>query len=210
MNPGLSFFCPPETAAMNAKELKRKMHDRGSSIVFVVFGKVCAVPDILWGQLYKSQRSLEKLLRLSDFRVLRDFVWSDEKDINMFVFELEQRCLPLVRNHLGPPLDKDSECAKFLAKYLGNLDTVCGPFIKDGRWVVQVKRRHTDAKELLGDKLADGGRNAGVAQQISVVLRKGFHILVDDEIVEIYKKSEEFARFLTDFLIGRPRWLETS
>jgi len=206
-NPDTKFFYPPETTALTVKELKQKLQKRGSTIIFLTFGKVDAVPDILWGQLYKSQRSLHKLIQLNDYNILRAIPWSDEKTLNTFIFELEQRFLPPIKKHLGPPLEKEHECEKFLMKHLNNLGTVSGPYIENGRWVVELRRKYTDAVALLNEKLKDGGRNAGVAKQISQVLRKGFRILVNNEIIEVYEKNSEFAKFLTEFLYGKPKWL---
>jgi tRNA nucleotidyltransferase (CCA-adding enzyme) len=208
-NPSIVFFSPPETKPMTVKRLKQELENHGSTIVFVTFGKVNAVPDVLWGQLYKSQRSLHKLVRLNDFSILRDLAWSDEKSLNMFIFELEHCCIPSVRKHLGPPLEKEQECEKFLAKHHGGSGTISGPYVEDGRWVVQVRRKYTDACVLLSEKLKDGGKNAGVADKLSIVLRKaGFRVLVNEEIVGTYEKSREFAKFLTEFLSGKPKWLE--
>jgi tRNA nucleotidyltransferase (CCA-adding enzyme) len=206
----LNFFYPSSTTALTAKELTQNLAKRGSAMLFLAFGKVDAVPDVLWGQLNKSQRSLNKLLLLNDFDVLRSAAWSDEKTLNMFVFELEQRCLTPIKKHFGPPLERESECAKFLSKYLSNSITIAGPYIEDGRWLVQIQRKYTDACFLLREKLQDGGRNAGVAEQISQVLRGELKILVNEEILEIYRKNSEFAKFLTEFLSAKPKWLETA
>jgi len=206
----LNFFYPSSTTTLTAKELTQNLAKRGSAMLFVTFGKVDVVPDVLWGQLYKSQRSLNKLLLLNDFNVLRSMAWSDEKALNMFVFELEQCCLSPIKKHFGPPLERENECAKFLSKYLSNSITVAGPYIEDGRWLVQIQRKYTDACFLLKEKLQDGGRNAGVAEQISQVLPKELKILVNKEIVEVYSKNSEFAKFLTEFLSAKPKWLETA
>jgi len=61
---------------------------------------------------------------------------------------------------------------------------------------------------LLSERLRDGGRRAGIAEQVSQSLRKKFKIFVNSEIVEIYEKNSEFAKFLTEFLSGKPKWLE--
>jgi len=209
-NSNLKFFYPPETTTLTLKELKQKLEKRGSTIIFLTLGKVDAVPDVLWGQLYKSQRSLSKLVQLNDFNILRDLSWSDEKTLNMFIFELEQRILPPIKKHFGPPLEKEYECEKFLLKHLNNSGTVSGPYIEDGRWVVEIRRKYTDAVALLSDRLRDGGRRAGVAEQISQILCKGFGIFVNNEIVEVYEKNSEFAKFLAEFLHGKPKWLEAS
>ncbi|MGA3192248.1 MAG: CCA tRNA nucleotidyltransferase [Candidatus Bathyarchaeia archaeon] len=210
--PNLNFFYPPPTIPMNAGKMKKTLERRrqGPTTVFVAFGRVDAVPDILWGQLYKSLRSMHKLVSLSDFSLLRDFAWSDEKDFNVFGFELEHCCIPEVKKHLGPPLEKESECEKFLLRHQNASKTVSGPYIEDGRWVVEVRRNYTDACALLREKLKDGGKNAGVAEGISHVLKKGFRVLANEEVVKVYEKNNEFAEFLTDFLSGKPKWLEAA
>jgi len=208
-NPKKDYFCPPETTPLGKKDVKAILKNRGSSIVFVVFDCAKSVPDVLWGQLYKSQRSLRKLLLLNNFEILRDTAWSDEKGLNIFVFDLENCCLGSVVKHLGPPLNKEEECDKFVSKYLGNDDTVCGPYLDDDRWVVLTHRRFIDACDLLRAKLEDGGRNAGVAEGISQVLKKGFRVLVNEEIDEVYGSNGKFAAFLTEFLQGKPKWLES-
>jgi tRNA nucleotidyltransferase (CCA-adding enzyme) len=207
--PNLKFFYPPETKPLTAKELKAKISTRGPTILFIVFEGVDAVPDVLWGQLYKSQRSLAKLLQLNDFSLLRCTSWSNEKNLNAFIFELESRYLPPIKKHLGPPLDKEHECKNFLTKYANNsTGTIAGPYIEDGRWVVEIRRKYTDAAALLYERLKDCGRNAGVAKEIAQVLQKGFKIFVNEEIAEIYEKDSDFAKFLIEFLSGKPKWLE--
>jgi tRNA nucleotidyltransferase (CCA-adding enzyme) len=208
--PSFNFFYPPKTAPLSAGKMRQELKNRGSAIVFVTLGKVDAVPDILWGQLYKSQRSLRKLVELSDFKVLRDLPWSDEKGLNMFVFELEHCWVSSVKMHLGPPLEKEKECERFIAKHQSKLGTVSGPYVEDGRWVVLVRRKFTDASMLLREKLKEGGRNTGVAEQISHVLKKEFKVLVNEEIIDIYEKNRKFAAFLTEFLLGKPKWLEAA
>lgn len=208
--PNRTFFYPQEKQPIALKALKQEFEKRGSAIVFVTFGNVNVVPDVLWGQLYRSQRSLGKLLQINDFRVLRQASWSDEKTLNVFVFELEQKTLPTIKKHLGPPLEKLKDCESFLEKHLKNAETVSGPYIEDGRWVVEIRRKYTDAVSLLEEKLRDGGKNAGVAEEVSKKIREDLKIFVNDQIADIYAKNAKFAKFLTEFLSGKPHWLEAA
>lgn len=207
-NPDIRFFYPQETVALPPKELEQKLAKRGSAIIFVTFGRVDAVPDILWGQLYKSQRSLHRQIQLNGFNVLRGVTWSDEENINMFIFELEQRFISSVKKHLGPPIQKRKACEKFLLKHRSSPNTVSGPYIEGGRWVVEIPRKYTDVIVMLKERLKDGGRKMGVAEQISKMLRRRFKVFVNEEIVGVYKENSEFAKFLTEFLSGKPKWLE--
>ena len=206
--PDTRFFYPPKIYALPAEALAGKLESRGASLVFLPIGHTEAVPDVLWGQLYKTQRALRKLCELNDFKVLRDAVWSDEKTLSVFAFELEQRVLPGVKKHLGPPLKREKECENFLSKYDGNGSVVSGPYIEDGRWVVELQRRFTDVVELLRDKLEGGGRSIGVAELMSQGFRDKLEVLVDSEVREVYRGNREFAEFFTVFLSGKPFWLK--
>jgi tRNA nucleotidyltransferase (CCA-adding enzyme) len=205
--PHIKLFYPRKIEALGTKRLVRAIKARESAIVFVKFGKVTAVPDVLWGQLYKSRRSLRKMLQQHDFNVMRDWVWSNEENLNAFVFEVENRFLPLIKKHLGPPLRKKVECDMFLRKYLGAPYTISGPRVEARRWVVEIERKYTDAADLLLEKLGDGGRRVGVADLVSKAVADSIEVLVNEEILPLYSSSREFAKFLTEYLEGKPRWL---
>ncbi len=205
--PNAKFFYPPKITALTAEALARKLDTRGVSFVFLSLRNIEAVPDVLWGQLYKTQRALRKLAELNGFKVLRGAVWSDEKTLSVFAFELNQRVLPDVKKHLGPPLKREKECENFLSKYTGNDEVVFGPYIEDERWVVELRRSFTNVVELLKAKLREGGRNAGVAGLMAQAFREKLTVLVNSEVSEVYRSNREFAEFLTGFLSGKPFWL---
>ena len=207
--PSESFFYPPEPKINSVKELKSQLENRGSVIVFLVIGELNVVPDVLWGQLYRSKRSFRTMLELSDYKVLKDAVWSNEKTMSVFMFELEQQVLPNVKKHLGPPLEREAECERYLAKYADNEKVISGPYIEDGRWIVELPRKTTDAVALLKEKLEDGGKNFGVADLVAKTIQKNFKILVNYEALKVYEDNADFAAFLTDFLVGKPFWLTT-
>jgi len=206
-NPSLDFFYPQETKALSVAQLRKEIRKRGSTLVFVKFGRMKAVPDVLWGQLYRTQRSLRKILEQNDFHVIRDSAWSNELDSNVLVFEVEHDKLPLVKKHLGPPLRKRVECDNFLRKHMDSPNTISGPYIEDDRWVVEIKRKHTDITELLREKLKHGGRQVGVAELISKALTESLEIRVNEEIKETYLSNNDFAKFLTEYIKGKPKWL---
>ena len=207
-NPDKNFFYPPEVEALDSRELVNEINARGSTVVFVRFGRVTAVPDVLWGQIYKSQRSLRKMIQQHDFTVLRDDVWSDEENLSVLIFEVENRFLPNMKRHLGPPLRKKLECEKFLRKHVGASSTVSGPRVEEGRWLVEVKRKYVDVVSLLNEKLGDGGRRVGVAELVSRAVADSMEVLVNDEALKLYSANPEFAKFLTEYLEGKPRWLK--
>jgi len=206
IKPNLHFFYPKETRPFTVDELARTIDSRGSALIFLKTGGVRAVPDVLWGQLYRSQRALRNLMLQQGFTPLRDDVWSDEETVNIFVFESYSR-LPGLEKHLGPPIGKPKECDKFLEKHLRSKQRLSGPRIEEHRWVVERRRKYTDVADLLRSELADGGERIGVASLISQAFKSSFEVWVNHEAQEFYSKNAEFASFLTEYLKGRPRWL---
>lgn len=206
-SPSEEFFFPQPTRAFTKRQLVQSIGSRGTSLVFIQFGPVKTVPDILWGQLYKTQRSLHNMIVKNDFHVVNSAVWSDEQQLNLLVFEMENRFLPESKRHVGPPIEKRLECESFLNKHLESPVTVSGPLLENGRWVVNVKRKHLDAVELLHENLKHGGRHIGVAGLISKAMNRSYAVLVNAEIVKTYLSSSDFAVFLTNYLKGKPKWL---
>jgi len=205
--PDVKFFYPPQIEALEPAELVNRINARGSAIVFISFEACPAVPDVLWGQLYKSQRALRKLIQKHDFTVLRDTVWSNEKNLNTFIFEVENRFLPNMKRHLGPPLRKKRECENFLRKHVGADSTVSGPRVEEGRWVVDVQRGYTDVVKLLKEKLEDSGESVGLAEFVSKAVADSLEVIVNGEALKLYSAYPDFAKFLTEYLTGKPRWL---
>ena len=204
--PSEYFFYPPKPKVYTLQELNSQLQSRCSTLLFLLVYPSDVVPDVLWGQLHRTKRSLRKLLELNDYGVLRDSVWSSEKSLSVFIFELERQYLSDIRKHIGPPLERRAESQKFLAKYMGKKKVKSGPYIEDGRWTVELPRKNTDAIVLLKEKLVDGGKNVGVAGLIAKT-QKSFKILVNTEILEVYDGNSGFAEALTEFLVGKPFWI---
>jgi len=205
--PSKSYFYPPKTQPFKPRKIADILKTHGTALIFIRFGKVNAVPDILWGQLYKSQRSLRKRLQQHGFNVIRDAVWSNEQDFNVFLFEVEHRFLPPKKRHLGPPIEKRADCEKFLQKHTRSSNTISGPHVEKGRWIVETRRKYTDIVILLAESLKNGGRQAGVANLIAQTIAENLEILTNEEILESYRTNKEFGDFLTQYLVGKPHWL---
>jgi tRNA nucleotidyltransferase (CCA-adding enzyme) len=203
--PRLSLFYPP-TKPFSPSLLRERFTHLDFDVIVLFFTGGRLVPDVLWGQLYKSMRSLRSLLVHHGFQVLKTAAWSDEEQVNALIFGLESRVIPSTTRHLGPSFDS-REANNFLEKHVTADTTVIGPWIEDTRWVIGMKRRYNDAVTLLREKLKNGGKEAGVANRFTDVIQASLSLKVNEEIVDFAASNEPFVRVLTDFLSGRPKWL---
>ncbi|MEM1506725.1 MAG: CCA tRNA nucleotidyltransferase [Candidatus Bathyarchaeia archaeon] len=206
-DPDIRFFYPEEPKTYSVEEALQAIRFRGSALIFIKTRPIRAVPDVLWGQLFRSQKAIIKLLKQFNFDVIRSDIWSDEKTGSILLFELPTRFLPNIEKHMGPPVEKMIECEKFLRKHLFSKDIFSGPRIEDGRLVVEKRRRYSDAVTLLKENLKNGGGSIGIASLVSEAFLDSLEIFVNEEIKDLYSAEKSFALFLTKYLIGRPSWL---
>ena len=209
LKPSVKFFSPPNIDSFTTQHLKENLENRGSSVLFIILDNINSVPDVLWGQLYKTQKTLGKLLKQNDFKILRNEVWTDERTLIIFVIELETVEIPNIKCHIGPPLRFEKQCDIFLSKHMENPSVISGPYIQNKRWIILSSRTFFNAKDLLEEKLTNYGQNIGIPKLISKAFQQNMRILINDEIMKIYKQNSEFAVFLSSFLIGKPFWLES-
>jgi len=205
--PRLEFFYPKPMKPSLFDAINRKMKSRGTTFIFLKTGAIPAVPDVLWGQLYRSQKALAKTLAGCNFNIVQHNVWSDEKSVNVFLFEVDSRYLPMVERHVGPPVWKKEDCEKFLEKHLKSKKTLSGPRIEDDRWIVDRQRHYVDAVNFLREKLKKDKEKLGIASMVLNAFASSLEIWVDAEVKNFYVHNRDFAIFFTEFLEGKPRWL---
>ncbi len=198
--PSLSFFWPPPRA-ISFEKLIEMVEKRGSHLVALRTGCPKVASEVLWGQLKKSLRGIERLLETHDFSVLDAEVWSDEKEAVVFLFELERAILPRGRIARGPPIRKKEEEKRFLESSRRRI--LAGPWITDGRWQVFEERKYVDARRLLEEEVL----SASLGEMIREQLQRGREVLLDVELEKLYRDFEGIREVLADFVVKKPRWL---
>lgn len=207
--PDIAFFFPEEVKPYSMKSLKENMENLGFDLVFIIFKCKETVPDIIWGELYKTTQAIKRNMSKNGFQVFRDTAWSDEIELCVLIFGLESSKISSARKHVGPPVDS-SEAVRFIEKYTEKSienRLVVGPWIDKGRWIVLVKREYTEIEAMLLDSLRNKARNMGIARNLVESIRKA-EVYVNENIREFYSNKTDFAKFLTNFLQGKPKWMK--
>jgi len=204
-NPEMKYFVNEREAT--SEKVLDLVESQGSDLLFLVIDEHRAeVPDTLWGQLHKSEQALRQTLEAGGFNVIRSSTWSDENHRHILVFQLESSTIPRVVKHVGPPVSMVRNTESFFETHLGAEGTESGPWIEGDKWVVLLRRQQTEAKELLEDRLRDGGRDVGVSKNLAVRILQHHRILLNDEIGDYLVNG--FEQHLYKLLIGRPYWVE--
>ena len=187
--PSKEFFSLPEQAGIGRKGFASALTRRGTSLFAITFATPPLIPDIVVPQLRRSLASIRGLLDRNGFAVLQvDCAMGEERCI--LVLELLVDRLPPVTRHTGPPLWDRANAEKFAGKYQEN--PLSGPFIRDGRYMVDLERKFPEAKGLLHSPeiLA-----IGLGKHVKQSMEKGWEV---HEGRECWR--DEFGVFLSHFI----------
>lgn len=149
-NPSCLFFFPPKRPACTREELVSRLKAKGTFLYAISFATPPFIPDVVVPQLRRSMDSVRGLLERNGFAVHSAGCEMFE-DRCLLLFELTADKVPNARLHIGPPLWNRTNADKFFVKYsAGEIPGLSsGPFIENGRYVVEIQRKYTDAADLL-------------------------------------------------------------
>lgn len=208
-NPGLWYFFPPEFKPRTPQQFAKRIDDTpGHELLAITFKHPVLVPDILWGQLMKLERSLLEIMAREDFNPYRSALWSDEMKESAILVEADRTTLSAVRRQKGPPVSKSEDSVSFLEKHLSSKDTVRGPWIEGDRWMVEKKRGISSIRDLVKAATREESYALSIPKQLGESFGKSVKVLQNREILSMLAKKG-FDKSLWEFLEAKPSWLKT-
>ncbi|WP_435062934.1 CCA tRNA nucleotidyltransferase [Halobaculum sp. EA56] len=182
-------FFPDPTDPLAPEAVRAHVRRRDTAPVAVVFDVPDLVDDQLYPQLRRSLAGLDRELSGLGFDVLRSATFAAERDGDgsdrraVLLVELAARRLPAVARHEGPPVHVRDHAVGFHDKYADDPD-VYGPFVDDGRYVVERPRgpEERDAVAVLdSDRILD----AALGARVESALERGYDVLAGEELAQL-------------------------
>ncbi len=184
------FFFRPAREPLTQEAFAALVAGRGTRLYAITFATPPFIPDVVVPQLRRSLEGVRALLERSGFPVNRAEEAMGEERC-MLLFELFSDRMPAVVRHIGPPLWSRENAEKFAGKWRKR-ERFSGPYIEDGRYVVEVERRYTGAAALLASPEALG---VGLGKHVKRAMEEEWTVLEGEACWSL-----EFALFLTEFL----------
>ena len=195
--PSIKFFFPREEKPWGLEKIRKELAKLDLEFVGVKIVKPDIISDNLYPQIRKSLKSIVSICQEYDFDVKKYFFYVSDNNV-YFIIGVKKSRLPDTLVHVGPPDHEKKHVDVFIEKWSKSRRTVKGPYIKDGRWYVEIKRKYMDIKDLLRDNFKKLSLGKHVSQ---IVDRKGFEILDYEKLV-----VDDLRRFWTDVLDERMPW----
>jgi tRNA nucleotidyltransferase (CCA-adding enzyme) len=186
--PSEAFFTLPKETPVSEEELAALLAVRGTSLYAITFATPPFIEEIVVPQLKRSTGAICDLLTRNGF-VVHHAHYRMGTERCMLLFELLAGDLPPIRRHEGPPVWNRQNAEKFREKYRDA--TLPGPFVENGRYVMEVPREFVRAVDLLTSPAL---LNVGVGRHIRMSLEKDWCVFEGADCWQ-----EEFAGFIAGF-----------
>jgi tRNA nucleotidyltransferase (CCA-adding enzyme) len=208
-NPGTQYFFPPTFTKKTRTQFSKEIDANDRELIAVVFKHPVLVPDVLWGQLMRLEKSLVEMMTREEFQIHRSKTWSDEKTESAILLEADRAVLSNVKVQKGPPVSKKEDSQSFLQRHLGARDTLRGPWIEADRWMVEKERLVATVPVLVKASLHKESYGLTVPRQIGESFSRTVKVLQSREIMFLLGRPG-FDEVFWGFLEAKPPWLKPS
>lgn len=192
--PNEKFFFKEEVKPYSIKEVSKEFQRRGTRWYLISFERPDILEDILYPQLRRCVKAVDKLIEQNGFKVLRSDFYCNKECV--LAFEMETWQVPKVMKNIGPDIySKHSE--QFLKHYKESK-----VFIEGEDWIVETEREFTTTLHFLKDLLKKSEKELlekGIPSKIAPLMKKCKICGGGDALKAIEKLPEDFRVFLKEW-----------
>jgi len=113
------------------------------------------------------------------------------------IIKTDDEPLPETLLHIGPPVKLEKNSKDFLKKWNNDKRVVKGPYEKDGRYFVEIKREYRDIREYLSSET----RNLSLGKDVEKVVKSNYEVLDLDDLL-----IDDLRSFWTVYLDDKMSW----
>ncbi len=193
-SPKKEFFFKKSLKPYSIAEISNKINERGTRWYLIVFKKPKVVDDILYPQMKRFRKIMERMLTQNGFEVLRTDFYCNKECV--LVLEMKEWRIPKVSKNVGPDVfSKHAE--EFLKHY--KKEKV---FIEGKNWVVELENKFTEVSQFLKNLFKKSNKELlerGIPSKIAPVVKKAKTVDGDKAIKSMKKLPKEFRIFLREY-----------
>jgi len=190
-------YFKPIQKQIKCKDVINQFKDRKTKTITMIFDIPDVSVDSLHPQLKKTEQSIAEKLEDNEFSVFKSDYWSDEKNIGVFIFELNVYKQNKYYIHEGPKIWDKESADNFLAAHNDDY------YIIEDRIVLNKERKFKTAKKFIKSILTEKNIHAiKVGKNLKDLIISSYEINNVEKLLKDkdLKDNSDFLNFLDDFL----------
>ncbi|MBN2066422.1 MAG: CCA tRNA nucleotidyltransferase [Candidatus Thermoplasmatota archaeon] len=196
--PKITFFFPNEVTPWTMEKIRKMIRKQNCLYVGIQFLKPDIIDENLYPQIRKGTRSIQELGERHGFSILDTayHVDTDQQQITIII-KTAKESLPETLVHRGPPTTLKENMREFKKKWDNDNRVQKGPYEKNGRFFVEIKREYTTFVDLLRANMP----SLSLGKHIGEIMQSQYTILINNELITKHLQS-----FWTTYLDGKLPW----
>ncbi len=186
--PRIDFFFKPKIKILEVRDVRKRV--LGENLVVLKFPYRKTHEDVLYGQLKRFYRGLEKKMRRENYKIERKMVWSDEKKVVLLVLKMKGLRGEKLKWIKGPLLKDQKNLMGFMKKHR----EVFGKKIRQGHVYLKIRNPYENVLKIIEEKIREEKkRKSYLGNRL-----KNSRVFSKTEILKIYEGNikEVLSRFL--------------
>ena len=146
----------------------------------------------------KAVKAIRKNCKKNDFTIIDvTFFIDDEKNFVYIIIKTKEETLTDRVEHMGPPINLKKNVDEFKNKWKDDKRLKKGPYEKNGRIYVDIKREFVDIKNFLTSKI----KEFSLGKDIDIMINKKYSLVKLNSLL-----NEDLKIFWTEFLDNKMSW----
>jgi len=196
--PDINFFFPKPIKPWTIKKIKNKLKKQDCRYVGIKFKEPNIIDENLYPQVRKAKSSIKKACEKKDFKIFDTQFFIDKKSNEIYIIiKTTIEKLSETKIHQGPPIKLTDNVNQFKEKWMKHKKLVRGPFEKNKRINVEIKRNYRDIKNFLEENLS----NLSLGKHLDKIIEKNYEIIESEKLL-----NENLRIFWTDYLDEKYSW----
>ena len=194
--PSITFFFPNPVKPWSIKEIKNKIIKEKMYFIGVTFYKPNIINENLYPQIRKTVKTIYESASKQGFTI-HDITYHVGREKIYIIIKTDAEPLTETILHMGPPVKLKKNSKDFLKKWQGNSRVVKGPYEKNGRYFVEIKRGYRNLKSYLSSEL----KKLSLGKNIEEIVKSNYELLDLKDLL-----IDELKEFWTVYLDGKMSW----
>lgn len=197
-NKNIKFFFPAKIKPWSVEKIKNELFKHKSQYIGIKIVKPEIINENLYPQMRKAVKAIWKNCKKNDFTIIDiTFFIDDEKNFVYIIIKTKEETLSEIVEHMGPPIKLKKNIDEFKNKWKNDERLLRGPYEKNGRIYVEIKREYIDIKSFLASKI----KEFSLGKDIDMIINKKYSLVNLNELLK-----EDLKILWTEYLDNKMSW----
>ena len=204
--PSTSFFEDLLCEVPTYEEIVRKVFSSGREVAILAIERNFLETEVGWQKALAIKSAFEAEISNNNYILERSKAFVSDEYYGLLISLMDANPQISIRRD-GPEITS-ADSLEFLRRYGKHVDVVAGPYIDNGRWAINFRKKGQKITEFLENLVKKNTFVLNVDSFLRIEIKEKMKVLeIDEKLQEIYETDSSFAESFFLFIERKPLWI---